>query len=199
MSSRHTRQSSSPTRVLSLLTAAILMAGAAPLMAANATEPTTRNMGDYPFAISQQPLVSALNAFTAVTGWQVGLSADLAQGVDSPGVQGSLPAEKALERLLVGTNLSYRKLGNNSIVLEKRATSGALNLQQVTISATRQAQSVASVPSTVSVATREELDRNNVNTIKDLVRYEPGVRSAAPASAPASPATTFAASTATAC
>lgn len=175
MSSRHTRQSSSPSRVLSLLTAAILMAGAAPLMAATATEQPSRNMGDYAFAIPQQSLVSALNAFTAVTGWQVGLPAELAEGVASPGVRGSLPPEKALDRLLVGTNLSYRKLGTNNIVLEKRSNSGALNLQQVTISATRQEQSIDSVPATVTVQTREELDRNNVNTIKDLVRYEPGV------------------------
>lgn len=175
MSSRHTRQSSSPSRVLSLLTAAILMAGAAPLMAATAAEQPSRNIGDYSFAIPQQSLVSALNAFTGVTGWQVGLPAELAEGVASPGVRGSLPADKALERLLVGTNLSYRKLGANNIVLEKRSNSGALNLQQVTISATRQEQSIDSVPATVSVQTRDELDRNNVNSIKDLVRYEPGV------------------------
>ncbi|MHC8291076.1 TonB-dependent receptor [Pseudomonas sp. XS1P51] len=175
MSSRLTRQASTPSRVLSLLTAAILMAGSAPLMAATAAEQPARNMGDYSFAIPQQSLVSALNAFTAVTGWQVGLPAELAQGVASPGVRGSLPPEKALDRLLVGTNLSYRKLGNNNIVLEKRASSGALNLEQVTISATRQEQSVESVPGTVTVHTRDELDHNNVNTIKNLVRYEPGV------------------------
>ncbi|WP_439877992.1 TonB-dependent receptor [Pseudomonas prosekii] len=175
MSSRHTRQSSSPSRMLSLLTAAILMAGAAPLMAATAAEQPSRNISDYSFAIPQQSLVSALNAFTGVTGWQVGLPAELAEGVASPGVRGSLPADKALERLLVGTNLSYRKLGANNIVLEKRSSSGALNLQQVTISATRQEQSIDSVPATVSVQTRDELDRNNVNSIKDLVRYEPGV------------------------
>ena len=128
MSSRLTCASSSPSRVLSLLTAAILMAGSAPLLAAAATEQTPRNMGDYSFAIAQQPLVSALNAFTTVTGWQVGFSADLAQGVASPGVRGSLPPEKALERLLVGTNLSYRKLGSNNIALEKRTAGGALAL-----------------------------------------------------------------------
>ncbi|MDH2081807.1 TonB-dependent receptor [Pseudomonas atacamensis] len=173
MSSRLTRQTASPSRVLSLLTAAILMAGTAPLLAA--AEQPTRNMGDYAFAIGQQPLVSALNAFTAVTGWQVGLPAELGQNVSSPGVRGSLPPEKALERLLVGTNLSFRKLSNNNVVLEKRNSSGTLNLDQVTISATRQEQSVNSVPSTVSVQDRQALDRNNVNTIKDLVRYEPGV------------------------
>ncbi|MGJ7518158.1 TonB-dependent receptor [Pseudomonas baetica] len=174
MSSRLTRQSSSPSRVLSLLTAAILIAGTAPVMAATAEQPS-RNMGDYSFAIAPQPLVSALNDFTAVTGWQVGLPAELAEGVVSPGVRGSLPPEKALERLLVGTHLNYRKLGNNNIVLERPTSAGTLNLQQVTISATRQEQDINSVPSTVTVQTREDLDRNNVNNIKDLVRYEPGV------------------------
>ncbi|MGZ7458460.1 TonB-dependent receptor [Pseudomonas sp. Ma2-10] len=175
MSSRLTRQPSSPSRVLSLLTAAILMAGSAQLCAATPAEQPTRNMGDYSFAIPQQSLVSALNAFTAVTGWQVGLPAELAEGVASPGVRGSLSPEEALDRLLVGTRLRYRKLGPHNIVLHKRSNSNALNLDQVTISATRQEQSIDSVPNTVTVHTREELDRNNVNTIKDLVRYEPGV------------------------
>ncbi|AUG09689.1 TonB-dependent receptor [Pseudomonas sp. S09G 359] len=172
MSSCFNRRSSSP--VLSLLTAAILLAGA-PVMTATAAEPAPRSHGNYNFQIEQQPLVSALNAFTAVTGWQVGLPAELGQGVSSPGVRGPLSPEKALDRLLVGTNLSYRKLGNNNIVLEKRATGGTLNLQQVTISATRNEQDVSAVPSTVSVHDRDELDRNNVNNMRDLVRYEPGV------------------------
>ena len=162
---------------LSLLTAAILLAGAhaAPVLAAEAPAPSRHSMGDYRFAIEQQPLVSALNAFTAVTGWQVGLPAELGTGVTSPGVRGSLSPEKALDRLLVGTNLSYRKLGSNNIVLEKRSTADVVNLQQMTISATRQEQDVSTVPSTVSVQERRELDRQNVNNIKELTRYEPGV------------------------
>ncbi|MBV4494020.1 TonB-dependent hemoglobin/transferrin/lactoferrin family receptor [Pseudomonas sp. SWRI12] len=176
MSSRLTCRFLAPSCTLSLLTAAILMAGTAPLaLAATTVQPPARNMGDYTFAIARQPLVSALNAFTAVTGWQVGLPAELAEGVASPGVNGSLPPEKALERLLAGTQLSYRKLGDNSIVLEKRSRGSALELQQVTISATRQEQDITSVPSTVTVHDRQALDRNNVNTLKDLVRHEPGV------------------------
>lgn len=163
---------------LSLLTVAMLMAGvqAAPALAATDPQPASRSVGSYKFAIAQQPLASALNDFSSVTGWQVGLPAELAQDVASPGVRGSLTPEKALERLLTGTNLTYRKLSTNNIVLEKRsATSGTLALQQVTISATRNAQDVSAVPSTVTVHDRLDLDRENVNTIKDLVRYEPGV------------------------
>ncbi|MCH4874043.1 TonB-dependent receptor [Pseudomonas sp. TMW22091] len=163
---------------LSLLTVAVLLAGvqAVPAIAATNTPPASTSVGNYKFAISQQPLASALNDFTAVTGWQVGLPAELAQEVSSPGVHGSLSPEKALDRLLIGTNLGYRKLSANNIVLEKRSgNSGTLALQQVTISATRQEQDVNSVPSTVTVHDRQELDRDNVNNIKDLVRYEPGV------------------------
>ncbi|MFC6335829.1 TonB-dependent hemoglobin/transferrin/lactoferrin family receptor [Pseudomonas sp. CCM 7891] len=174
MSSRFNRPSSR-RHGLSLLTAAILLAGSQVTQVLAATEPTTRSHGNYSFSIEQQSLVAALNAFTTVTGWQVGLPAELGQGVSSPGARGSLTPEKALDRLLVGTNLGYRKLGNNNIVLEKRAAGSALTLQQVTISATRQEQDVNSVPSTVSVHDRQELDRQNVNNIRELVRYEPGV------------------------
>ena len=180
MSSRLNSRSPSSrlqTCTLSLLTAAILLAGAqvSPVMAATAATPPARSMGDYSFAIAQQPLVSALNAFTTVTGWQVGMPAELGQDIASPGVRGSLTPEKALDRLLAGTHLSYRKLGNNSIVLEKRSSASVVNLQQVTISATRQEQDVNSVPSTVTVQDRTQLDRQNVNNIKELTRYEPGV------------------------
>ena len=162
-------------RTLSVLTMAIMLAATqvAPAMAA-APADGSQAMGNYSFAIGQQSLVSAINAFTQVTGWQVGLSADLAKDVQSPGVRGSLKPEQALERLLVGTNLSVHKLGPNNVVLEAR-NNGAIALQQVTVSATRNAQDVNSVPATVTVQDRQTLDRNNVNTIKELVRYEPGV------------------------
>lgn len=46
----------------------------------------------------------------------------------------------------------------------------AIPLTPTTITATHTEQAVDSVPSTVSVRTREQLDRQNVNNIKELVR-----------------------------
>ncbi|QXH50533.1 TonB-dependent hemoglobin/transferrin/lactoferrin family receptor [Pseudomonas fakonensis] len=179
MFSGPTRPSTSPRRrgQLSLLTLALLASGACglPAMAAEPSQTSSPRMGDYRFAIAQQPLVAAINAFSQVTGWQVGFSAELAEGVASPGVQGSLAPEAALQRLLQGTGLGYRKIGNGNVVLERQAVGNAIALQQMTVSATRSAQDVSQVPSTVSVQTREQLDRQNVNDIKQLVRYEPGV------------------------
>ena len=160
----------------SVLTAAVLLA-AAPAVG-NAAEPaqnSARSSGSYAFSIAQQPLTSALNAFSAATGWQVGLSADLGQNVASPGVRGSMTPEQALDRLLAGTQLRYRKISANNVVLERTPQGAVIALQQMTVSATRQEQSVDSVPSTVSVQDRAQLDRDNVNSIQDLVRYEPGV------------------------
>nr|WP_314489017.1 TonB-dependent receptor [uncultured Pseudomonas sp.] len=181
MSTGFTRPSSSSRRVgqLSLLTLAMLAGGltSLPALAADIAQASSQHTGDYRFAIEQQPLVSALNAFTAVTGWQVGFSAELAQGVVSSGVRDSLPAQAALERLLQGTGLTYRTLGHGNVVIERQALGqrNAIALRQLTVSATRNAQDVNQVPSTVSVQTREQLDRQNVNSIADLARYEPGV------------------------
>lgn len=179
MSTGPTRPSTLPRRTgqLSLLTLALLASGACslPALAAEPAQASSPRMGDYRFSIAQQPLVEAINAFSQVTGWQVGFSAELADGVASPGVQGSLPPEAALKRLLQGTGLGYRKISNGNVVLERQSAGNAIALQQMTVSATRSAQDVSQVPSTVSVQTREQLDRQNVNSIKELVRYEPGV------------------------
>lgn len=180
MSTGQLRPSTLPRRTgqLSLLTLALLASGACslPVLAAEPAQASSSpRIGDYRFNIGQQPLVSAINAFSQVTGWQVGFNAELADGVASPGVQGSLPADAALKRLLHGTGLSFRKISNANVVLERQTGSNVIALQQVTVSATRSAQDVNQVPSTVSVQTREQLDRQNVNNIHDLVRYEPGV------------------------
>lgn len=125
-----------------------------------------------PFNIAPQPLTQALNAFSQVTGWQSGLPAELGQNVMSGGVTGNHAPEQALVQLLKGTGLSYRKVGDNSVVLTRQA---AVELAPVTVSATRRAQVITEVPASVSVIERQSLDRDNVNSIHDAVRYEPGV------------------------
>ncbi|MBF8747446.1 TonB-dependent receptor [Pseudomonas monteilii] len=166
-----------PLLSLSLLNLALLASGtySLPALAAESSQVSSPRTGDYRFEIAQQPLVSAINAFSQVTGWQVGFSAELADGIASPGVQGSLSPQAALKRLLHGTGLNFRSIGTGNVVLERQAAGNAIALQQMTVSATRSAQDVSQVPSTVSVHSREQLDRDNVNNIQDLVRYEPGV------------------------
>ncbi len=163
---------------LSLLALCIALAGI-PMVPAMAAEGGSARNGQeqqpgYSFAIPRQPLVAALNDFSSATGWQVGLPAQLAEGLESPGVNGRLPAQQALQHLLAGTGLAYRSIGERNVVLERSQAHG-MELHPLTVSATRHLQSASLVPSSVSVKSREQLDRANVNSIKDLVRDEPGV------------------------
>lgn len=174
----HTRRPHFPrlsTASLSLLALSITCASL-PLAQAADSSPALQqqSQGGYQFAIERQPLASALNSFSEITGWQVGLPAQLAEGVTSPGTDGHLSAELALARLLEGTGLSYRNVGERSVVLVKNPAQ-SLALQPMTVTATRREQSVNDVPVSVSVLSREQLDQQNVNNIKDLVRNEPGV------------------------
>ncbi|MDZ4194459.1 TonB-dependent receptor [Ectopseudomonas chengduensis] len=174
----HTRRPHFPrlsTASLSLLALSIACASL-PLAHAAELAPAAQqhSQSGYSFAIERQPLVSALNAFSDVTGWQIGLPAQLADGIDSPGTSGRQSPELALARLLEGTGLSYRSVGERSVVLVKNPAQ-SLALQPTTVTATRHEQSVNDVPVSVSVLGREQLDQQNVNSIKDLVRNEPGV------------------------
>jgi hemoglobin/transferrin/lactoferrin receptor protein len=54
-------------------------------------------------------------------------------------------------------------------------TAKTLPLPETVISATRQEQSADQVAATISAKDRAALDRDNVNSIRDLVRHEPGV------------------------
>ncbi|AYC31681.1 TonB-dependent hemoglobin/transferrin/lactoferrin family receptor [Pseudomonas cavernae] len=62
-----------------------------------------------------------------------------------------------------------------SLVLAAEAAKTATQFDTVTVTATRNAQALGQVPSTVSVHSEREIDQQNVNNIQDLVRYEPGV------------------------
>ena len=174
----HTRRPHFPRLSTASLSLLALSIACASLPLANAAEPSPaaqqQSQSGYRFAIERQPLVSALNAFSDVTGWQIGLPAQLADGIDSPGTSGRQSPELALARLLEGTGLSYRSVGERSVVLVKNPAQ-SLALQPTTITATLHEQDVNAVPSTVSVRDRTALDRNNINTIKQLVRDEPGV------------------------
>ena len=58
-----------------------------------------------------------------------------------------------------------------ALAAEKNAT----QFDTVTVTATRNEQTLDKVPSTVSVQTERDIDQKNVKNIQDLVRYEPGV------------------------
>jgi len=115
------------------------------------------------FRIPAQPLRSALNAFSATTGWEVGAPAELVQGVMSPGVSGTYAAEEALRVLLTGTRLDYRPTGARSVILERRVSAAdgepEVAMPAVVVSATRTETPVSELTRSVTVVDRGEIER----------------------------------------
>ncbi|WP_321348684.1 TonB-dependent receptor [Halopseudomonas oceani] len=173
----HTRRSLSRTLSatgLSLLAVSLSCTLAPQAFAADAVVlARAEHQANYRFVIPSQPLVAALNAFSETTGWQVGLQAELAGALQSRGITGRMSAQRALERMLEGTGLTYQSVGERSVVLVSAEQTS--ELQPITVTATRHVRELDDVPVVVSVLDRDQLDQRNVNDIKDLVRNEPGV------------------------
>ena len=68
---------------------------------------------------------------------QVSVDGELARGVASPGVSGTMTPEQALARLLAGTGITYRMTGDNTALLVRVSDSrgGALQLDPVRVQA----------------------------------------------------------------
>ena len=86
----------------------------------------------YTFAQPAQPLAQALGAFSRTTGQSVVYTLEL-PGVQAPALNGRFSAEQALQQLLGTTGLAWRRVDARTLTLEAVDTSGALNLQAITV------------------------------------------------------------------
>lgn len=87
------------------------------------------------FAIAAQPLSDAIVLFSHQSGIQVTADAGLMAGRTASPVNGSLTPAAALSRLLMGTGLTYRFVGENAVRLEAapQAADGAVQLGPVRV------------------------------------------------------------------
>lgn len=152
----------------------------------------------YRFEVPAQSLDAALAAYSAVTRMQVLVSAELTQGLQSPGLSGSYSQADALARLLVGTGLSASYIDADSVTLHKRGgNESALQLGATTVSGkqlgvttegsnsyttgavtiAKGEQKLKDIPQSVSVLTRKRMDDQNITTLTQAVESVPGLAS----------------------
>ncbi len=138
-SSRRTRAPRGTRQVLELglLMAVTATAGLMPASPANAQEQPPRSAQspvERTFSVPAGPLANALTAFGRQAGLQVSVDPALVQGVASPGVNGAMPAEQAIGRLLAGTGLTHR-IVSGTVTLQKPGAdaSGTMQLDPVQV------------------------------------------------------------------
>ncbi|MEG6509187.1 TonB-dependent siderophore receptor [Methyloligella sp. 2.7D] len=152
------------------------------------------------FSIPAQSLPSAVDAFTRATGWQVGYSATVDSAVTTNRVSGRQTPRQALQAMFAGTGVSIRFTGPKSAALVTPQVSpmgladdGSLMLDTIDVTAetargpvdgyvaqqsataTKTDTPIIDTPQTISVITADEIADQQAQSVRDVVRYAPGV------------------------
>ncbi|MEP9380647.1 TonB-dependent siderophore receptor [Aquabacter sp. CN5-332] len=150
------------------------------------------------FSIPAGPLNQALAAFGRQSGLQVTYLPSVAAGRTSPGFSGTAVPADALARLLQGTGLSHSFPNPTTVAVTAPAARSsadaagtiALDTIQVetsplgpvngfvaanSITATKTSTPLIETPQTITVITREQMDAQQAQTVRQALRYAPGV------------------------
>lgn len=155
------------------------------------------------FSIPAQPLAQALDAFIRATGWQVGYSSALADGISSRPVTGVHTPIEALRVMLSGTGIGISATGPRTATLIPPASQQgelgdiSLGLVEVraedptqhvdgylaTVSATATGMNtpIIETPQSISVVTSDLIRDTGASTVSEAIQYTPSVNAQSPA------------------
>ncbi|MGO4308616.1 TonB-dependent siderophore receptor [Pseudomonas sp. KB_15] len=137
-----------------------------PLSAALAAETGgSQSREQFSFSLAAKPLPQALSDFSRVTGISVVYTDEAPYGLNAPAINGQMSAEQALQRLLTGSGLTFRRTDGHTIALEPRPTEGALNLGATTITSVMDDSMSYQPPPTSSVMRSSALIQDIPQTI----------------------------------
>jgi iron complex outermembrane receptor protein len=159
--------------------------------------------GQLSFHISPQPLNAALVAFGNQSGLQVTFDPSVPDGLSSKGVTGMLTPARALRQLLAGTDVTYRFTDAHTIMALRKSALDVRRLESAfadtsletievstsqsplgpvnryvasnSTSGTKSNTPIIETPQTVSVVTRSQMDTQQVQSVRDVAKYTPGV------------------------
>jgi len=134
--------------------------------------PALANAAQPHFEIAAQPLASALVAFSQQSGWQVSAESTLLTDRSSPAVTGDMSPEKALARLLDGSNLQWEVTSADSGAILPPTVSNVLLIKSTPITAL---DSTFQGEQTIDRAMIDSLPAGN-GDITSLLRTNPNVQ-----------------------
>ena len=164
-----------------------LMVGAAiafttPAWAQQAAQAASNNSApskQVDFDIPAQPLGSAVVAFAEQAGVQVFFDSGKLAGLQSRELKGRHSPQQGLGLLLSGLPVSYSFTGESRVSVERVAeVAGPVQLNATTVQAGRAEDWVYEAPRSVSVITREQINRNPPRHAADMLEESAGVYTA---------------------
>lgn len=131
------------------------------------------------FDIPPGPLADVLNRFQQTTGIKATLSIEPIGTIQSPGVAGLFPVERALEALLAGTGVTFRFTSPNVALLELRAKTESVEVTgrapTALVSSPKYAVPLREITQTVEVIPRQVIEKQGITTLSEALRNVPGI------------------------
>lgn len=155
--------------------------------AASNVAPASSSTEQITFDIPAQPLGSAVITFAEQAGIQVFFDSGKLAGLQSRELKGRHSPQQGLGLLLSGLPVSYNFTGERRVNVERVGdVAGTMQIEATTIESTRDVSNewIYQTPRSVSVITREQLDRNPPRHAADMLVETPGVYSAVSAQDP---------------
>lgn len=177
----------------------VLMAGTPPASLAQAPQAAAVRSYD----IAAGPLASAISRFAALSGAGISFDPALLQGLQSPGLHGSLTVEQGFAQLLRGSGWQAEHRGGGNWTLRKAqgpaestGTGSGASLPEVRVtasqpvaltegsgsyttglmgSATGMALPLRETPQSVSVVTRQRMEDERMETLDDVLKSSTGI------------------------
>jgi catecholate siderophore receptor len=132
----------------------------------------------YDFSIPAGRLGDALDAFKKVTGIAFKVDKPDMLDIGSAGVTGTFTAEQALQKILEGTGIGYSFTDprNVSIVLRAQAaTVDVADSGERVISSLKQTAALRDIPQSVSVISKDTIEKQGATTLRDVLNNVPGI------------------------
>lgn len=157
---------------------------AAPAMAQTASQAAPQAATQtVPVNIPAGALSRGLNRLAIQTGLQIAFDASVTDGLDTPGVRGTMTPAAALDALLRETDIGYRFTGGRTVRLERRQAGsenaalpadGAVKLDTILLSRIT-GNNFADLDPNVSQITAAQMEQAQATTIPELIKKTPGV------------------------
>ena len=123
------------------------------------------------FDIEAQALGSALKAYEMITDINLDYSEEIVKGKKTNGVRGTHTLSKALQKILMGTGLSYMVTAQGLVAL-KETEAVELEKMLVTVPET---EGLSEASAFTTVITKEQIEAANLDNIADALRLAPNV------------------------
>ncbi len=146
------------------------------LLVAASTEAIAQRAGQFAFDVKSEPLSHALRDVALQSGTNIVAPDSLVGARQAPALSGTYTVEQALAKLLQGTGLQYRAVGN-SLVIEASSFPDTFDAAQlagspaITVTGTRIRGAGSASP--VTVTTRRQLEQAGISNLADFTRILP--------------------------